>query len=759
MRKLRFPIWHGAVFAFMLIAASDTPRGAPTRLIDESSPYLRLHAYNPVDWYPWGEEAFERARQEDKPIFLSIGYTTCYWCHVMERQVFSDPEIADLMNRWFVSVKVDREERPEIDEIYMTTTQMLTGHGGWPNSVFLTPKLEPFFAGTYFPPEDHQGRPGFTTVLKGLHRAWLERRPEVESRAGRIATRVRAAMSGSETPGASIPEELAAEVVESVKKRYDSEFGGFGGAPKFPTPSNLYLLWRAGELGDVEAKSMVVGTLTAMGRGAVFDHLDGGFHRYTLDREWRIPHFEKMLYDNALLAELLSMAAADTNDGFLDRLARQSLDFLLDHLQLPNGAFKSAIDAETDAVEGAFYIWTREEIEALLSDKEFALLAPIFGLDKEPNFEKDYYTLYLTESYSSLADRLGLSEQELQARVDPILARLAVARAKRQFPIVDDKVLSDWNGMAISAFARAGDLLNDDKYTEAAVRAASFLLSVQDDHGVQLHVWREGQAKIPAFLDDYAFLIRGLLTLHEVTGQQRWLSEAERLTLEMERRLGAPGGGYFLAGSDPNLLVRSVTVFDGAIPSGNGTAILNLMRLAELTGKPVYRAQAEKALKAFSDDLRRAPTAATTIALAAQQSSLSSGTSFAVERIDHLARNLVAAALKQGPTLQQGVWQEFVVVLDIREGWHVNANPASIEFLIPTEIGGAVRQVRYPPGESMQVAFAEERLDVYTSRVEIPGEISADADSVQLTYQACDEQRCLPPVSRELSLDRSRSSN
>ncbi len=753
MKRYRYPIWLAAASALSLVAATEVPQGEPNRLIHESSPYLRLHANNPVDWFPWGEEAFEKARKEGKPIFLSIGYTTCYWCHVMEREVFSNPEIADLMNRWFVSVKVDREERPELDEIYMTTTQMLTGHGGWPNSVFLTPELEPFFAGTYFPPEDQQGRPGFATILEGLHRAWLEQRPQVESRARKIATRVRSAMSGAEVPGTMISEPAIAEVVRSVQDRFDPQFGGFGEGPKFPTPSSLFLLWDAAERGDTGARSMVVDTLSAMGRGAIFDHLDGGFHRYTLDREWRVPHFEKMLYDNALLGELLAVVASETGDPFLARLARTSLDFLLDTMQLPNGAFKSAIDAETDGVEGAFYVWTLEEIEAALAESEMNLFAPIFGLDRDPNFEGDRHTLFLTDSYSAHAQRLGLSETELLARLDPLLARLASIRKQRPFPIVDDKVLCDWNGMTIGAFARAGHLFGIDEYKEAAIRAASFLLTMKDDLGVQLHVWRDGQGKIPAFLDDYAFLIRGLLILHEVTETQRWLDEAVRLTTEMEERLAAPGGGYFQSGPDPALLVRPVSAFDGAIPSGSGIAILNLIRLGGLTGKPIYGARAERALKAFSADLQRAPSAAATIALAAQTWPVSGPAAGNPDAIDELAQSVVLATLVPGGSVQQKGWREFIVKLEIREGWHVNANPASLDFLIPTQITGPVRKIRYPPGEPLRFAFADEQLRVYSSEAVIRGELDEKTASLDLTYQACDERRCLPPVIRILTFE------
>ncbi|TNF83209.1 MAG: thioredoxin domain-containing protein [Acidobacteria bacterium] len=374
-------------------AAGDA---APNRLIQETSPYLRLHAHNPVDWYPWGEEAIAKARREQKPIFLSVGYSTCYWCHVMEREVFSDPAIAELMNRWFVNIKVDREERPEIDEIYMTATRLLTRSGGWPNSVFLTPDLDPFYAGTYFPPEDRGGRPGFPRILESLHEAWTTRRPEIEGVASRLGAAIRESLGAELQTTADVEAvasiEVAARTANQLKESYDSVNGGFGSAQKFPSPSSLFLLWELAGHGDAEARRMVLETLLKMGRGAIYDQLDGGFHRYTLDAAWRIPHFEKMLYDNAHLGELLAVTAAATGNPALERLARGTFDWVLEEMTLPNGAFKSAIDAETDAVEGAFYIWTEEELRRALGEEGFDLLAPIYGFDGEPNFEGDHYT-------------------------------------------------------------------------------------------------------------------------------------------------------------------------------------------------------------------------------------------------------------------------------------------------------------------------------------------------------------------------------
>ncbi|MEA2599199.1 MAG: uncharacterized protein QOF89_191 [Acidobacteriota bacterium] len=584
------------------------------RLIHESSPYLLLHAHNPVDWYPWGEEAIAKARQEDKPIFLSVGYSSCYWCHVMEREIFSRQPIAELMNRWFVNVKVDREERPDLDEIYMNASQMLTGSGGWPNSIFLTPDLEPFFAGSYFPPADREGRPGFPTVLRNLHEAWTNRRPEVNAAAARVAAALRQTLAARSAPSPEIPpRESARRAVVSLESRYDARNGGFDGPPKFPSPASLLLLWDA----DAEGRREVLATLRRMGQGAIYDQLGGGFHRYTLDAQWRVPHFEKMLYDNAHLAELLALAWQAEKDPEFARLARGTLDFVLAEMTLPEGGFKSAIDAEVQGQEGACYTWTRQDLQDVLGPEGFDLLAPTFGFQGEPNLEGGRYTLYLPKSLAERAAELGISREELIARLNPYLDKLRAARRRRQPPRVDDKALADWNGMTIAALARGGKILNEPRYLAAAGRAADFVLKrFRAKDGSLLHAWRLGEAKIPAFLDDYAFLIRGLLAFHEATGQPRWLAEAERLASEMESRLRDPKGGYYLTAPRPHLLFQPKTVADGAIPSGNGIAMLDLLTLAERTGKPEYRQRAEQAARAFAGDLAQYPENVQTIALA-----------------------------------------------------------------------------------------------------------------------------------------------
>ena len=461
--------------------AQERPPGT-NRLFHETSPYLQLHARNPVDWYPWGEEAIELARALDKPIFLSVGYSTCYWCHRMEEDVFEIPEIAAIMNAGFINIKVDREERPDLDEIYMTATQLITRRGGWPNSVFLTPDLEPFFAGTYFPPEDRGNVAGFPTVLTRIRELWTNDRARIEESAARVKEAMAAAIASGAEPAADVPGEAGiARAVESLRQSFDAEWGGFGAAPKFPSPANLFLLHARAVDGDDDARQMLVATLHKMAEGALYDHVGGGFHRYATDREWRVPHFEKMLYDNAFLAEIFIDTARLTGDEELARFARGTLEFVLERMTHDSGGFQSAIDSQTDLHEGAYYVWSRDELESILIESELALVGPIFGFDGEPNFEDHLYTVYLTQPLHAHAARLGISRDELLERIAPIIAKLRAERRNREYPLVDDKVLADWNGMMIAAMAKGGEFFDEPRYRDAAAKAARFILD--DVHG------------------------------------------------------------------------------------------------------------------------------------------------------------------------------------------------------------------------------------------------------------------------------------
>jgi uncharacterized protein len=626
LRCVRPSPWALLLILALALWACGGPRAQPAdraarhanRLARESSPYLLLHARDPVDWFPWGEEAFAKARREGKPIFLSVGYFSCYWCHVMDREVFSNPAIAALLNRWFVSVAVDREERPDVDEIYIAASEVLTGNPGWPNNLFLTPDLKPFFAGTYIPPADRPGSPGFPTLLRQVHDGWEGQRAALAASAERVAGALRAELAQSRAPAAQPPSPEAADRARALlESHYQARTGGFGGPPQFPSPGNLFFLWAEAERGDGRAREMVLGTLAKMGQGAIYDQLGGGFHRYTLDAEWRVPHFEKMLYDNAQLAEILTLAWQASRDPDLARLARGTLDFLLAEMAVQEGGFASALDAETNGEEGAYYVWTTDELRRVLGDSGFRFLAPLLGFDGPPNLPGGRRTLYLPRPLAEQAARLGLSRAALLDRMEPLLAKLRAARARRPRPRLDDKVLADWNGMAIAAFARAGRAFAEPRYLETARRTADFALArLAPPGGPLLHAYRGGAAKVPAFLDDYAYLLHGLLALAEVTAEPRWSREAERLADEMERRLRDSRGGYTLAAPDPRLLFETRTITDSAFPAGNAVALLDLVALAERTGKGIYRERAASALCAFAPDLDRYPAAVPTLALA-----------------------------------------------------------------------------------------------------------------------------------------------
>jgi hypothetical protein len=734
---------------------------AKNRLARESSPYLLLHAENPVDWYPWGEEAFETAVREDKPIFLSVGYSTCYWCHVMERESFSDPEIARQLNEGFVSIKLDREERPDLDEVYMAATQLITGSGGWPNSLFLTHGLAPFYAGTYFPPRDRYGRPGFSRLLAALREAWDERRDEVLDQAEAVAEAMRDHLSAPRAE--AVPDDVLVEEARSaLARRFDARWGGFGGAPKFPSPSNLFFLLERAQEGDGGAREMLVVTLDRMARGGIHDQLAGGFHRYSTDAFWLVPHFEKMLYDNAALA--MVYAAADSLDrdaGFAD-VARGTLEFVLRELTGDEGGFLSAIDAETGGQEGAYYSWTREELEAALPPEDHALLAAVYGFEGRPQFEGDRYVLHLPVPLPEAARARGLSPEQLRERLQPGRQRLLAARATRPRPLVDDKVLADWNGLMIAAMASAGARLGEGRFLDAGRRAAEFVLARMRDpgSGVLQHANRLGKARVDAFLDDYAFLASGLLALHDATGEGRWLEEAVRLAEEQERRLGDPErGGYFAAGPDPRLLVRAKPGHDGAAASGNGIAALNLIELARRTGVSSFRERAEAVLAAFGGAMARLPLAHVTLvrALARLPASVrppaAAVATEAASRLEDEAREAVEATGRLEPA--STAWRPFVLELAIKPGWHVGANPAGEPSLVATGVEavlGALRDVRYPEGEAVAQG---EKARVYRRRVRIEGEVQppgTGAPAVQLTYQACDETRCLPPVTRLVRL-------
>jgi uncharacterized protein YyaL (SSP411 family) len=593
-------------------------------LIHEKSPYLLQHAHNPVNWLPWGDEAFRKAREEDKPVFLSIGYSTCHWCHVMERESFEDESIAALLNRYYVPVKVDREERPDVDRIYMTFVQATTGSGGWPMSVFLTPDLKPFFGGTYFPPAAVQGHPGFREVLERVAEAWrLDRQRIIES-SGSVISQLQQQLALS--PGAMLPDAAALDAgFYAFRRMFDTKHGGFGGRPKFPRPAIFnFLLRYAHRTRNVEALEMVFATLNAMAHGGIHDHVGGGFHRYAVDARWFLPHFEKMLYDQAQLAISYLEAYQVSNDAFYTEVARGILDYVARDMTDAAGGFYSAEDADSapDAAhpdekrEGAYYVWTREEIGRLLPAPAAEWAYYYFGIDEHGNVREDPHgefgrqnVLYEAHSIEQTAEHFGRSVEEIRAGLSEVRRKLFDARRKRPRPQVDDKVLTAWNGLMISAFAKGAQALGEPHYLEAARRAADFLLARawDEDSGTLLRRYRAGEAGIPGFLDDYAFFAQGLLDLYEAAFDVRYLETAVKLTEAMRARFEDDAGGFFSTEKDGGAVLRIKDDYDGAEPSGNSVAIRNLLRLGAIAGGRGYRESAERALQAFAARLNDAP--------------------------------------------------------------------------------------------------------------------------------------------------------
>ncbi|MCC6673510.1 MAG: thioredoxin domain-containing protein [Planctomycetes bacterium] len=586
------------------------------RLAKETSPYLRQHRHNPVDWYPWGPEALERARQEGKPIFLSIGYAACHWCHVMERESFEDPAIAALLNAAFVNVKVDREERPDLDEIYMTAVQAITGHGGWPMSVFLTPDLKPIYAGTYFPPDERHGLPSFRRVIGHVERFWRERRAEVEKGSAEIAADVRRHLTPALAPGEPQLAHADAAALGSLK-RLDPVHGGFGSAPKFPHASELTALLRHhARTGDAESLHAVELTLERMARGGIYDQLGGGFHRYSTDREWLVPHFEKMLYDNAQLARLYTEAWVVTRNPLHQRVARETLEYLLREMQHADGGFFSSQDADSEGEEGRFFVWDRAEVEALCGT-DTDLVCRHYGITTGGNWEHRN-VLALVKTGDELARERGLDPAEVETRLARARAALLAARTKRPRPATDDKVLAAWNGLAIGAFAAAHQAFGEERWLRAAQRAAGFVLDGMVRDGRLLRSWRDGRARLNAYLEDYAMVAEGLLCLFQSDFDPRWLRAARDLLQVVEARFVDRTDGAFCFTADDHeaLLARSKSLSESSTPSGAAVAVQAFLQLAALTGEPRLEAVAARALRGAGQVLQTMPGAAPSLLVA-----------------------------------------------------------------------------------------------------------------------------------------------
>jgi uncharacterized protein YyaL (SSP411 family) len=607
----------------------------PNRLASEQSPYLRQHANNPVDWYPWGEEAFARARELDRPIFLSVGYSTCHWCHVMERESFENVSVAEVLNAHFMPIKVDREERPDVDRVYMTYVQATTGSGGWPMSVFLTPALEPFFGGTYFPPDNRYGRPGFLALLRYLAEAWQKDRARILEAGTNSIQQLRAFLD-AEGARAGAAEELIEKVYQPLRRSFDTVYGGFGGAPKFPRPAALeFLLAYYGRTKDEEAIEMVGKTLRAMAEGGMNDQLGGGFHRYSVDERWFVPHFEKMLYDQAQLAAVYLKTYQITGDAELAAQARRIFDYVLREMTDSGGGFYSAEDADSAETaaepekksEGAFYLWTQAEVERLIGQPAAGMFSMRYGLQADGNVREDPHGEFqgknivaVRQGMEAVARVYGVSEAEAEERIEEARGKLMQARGARPRPHRDDKILTSWNALMISAFALGARVLGEPKYGEAAKRAARFVLEKLYDasSGVLLRRYRGGDAAIPAFLDDYANFVAALLDLYEMDFDIQWVERARVLARRMvELFEDRERGGFFsTAAGDRNLLLRIKEDYDGAEPSGNSAAIAALERLALVTGEEEFQGAARRGLEAMMGRLAAQPTAMPLLAVA-----------------------------------------------------------------------------------------------------------------------------------------------
>ena len=588
------------------------------RLAFESSPYLLQHQDNPVDWHPWGEEAFRKAKVEDKPVFLSIGYSTCHWCHVMAAESFEDGEVAGLLNATFVCIKVDREERPDIDAVYMNVASMMTGSGGWPLNVILTPEKKPFFAATYIPRESRFGRVGILDLIPRIGILWRTQRNELLNSAEEVTAALR--RTPPEVPGRSLDEAAIRQAYQSLVGRFDARNGGFGGAPKFPSAATfLFLLRHARRTGDPGGFSMTEITLNAMRRGGIFDQIGYGFHRYSTDAAWLLPHFEKMLYDQAMIAIPCLEAHQACGDERYGRIAREVFEYLLRDLRSPEGGFYSAEDADSEGEEGKFYLWTADELNSVLKGDEADLAARVFDVRDGGNFREEATgkltgknVLHLKSTPREVAEELGIRESQLHERLEKARQKLFSARNERTRPLLDDKILADWNGLAIAALARGARVLGDEDLEEAASRAADFVLeNMMDGEGRLLHRYRQGSAGILGNLDDYTFMIWGLLELYEAGFETKYLQAAYDLAEDMVRRFHdeEEGGFYFTPCDGEELILRRKDAHDGALPSGNAVAVFDLLRLARMTADPRLEGIASKAFGAFAPRARALPAA------------------------------------------------------------------------------------------------------------------------------------------------------
>ena len=646
-KRLRFVFWSFFLVltasVFMVVAQKEAERKSKprhemktesgeykytNRLVSEKSPYLLQHAHNPVDWYPWGEEAFEKARKENKPIFLSIGYSTCHWCHVMEHESFEDPETAKIMNEHFVCIKVDREERPDVDRVYMTFVQATTGGGGWPMSVWMTPDLKPFFGGTYFPPEDRWGQMGFSKLLNRISEGWQEDRERMITASEQVTRQLQEHVARVSAASVALEVSILEKGFEQIKSSYEPRYGGFGDAPKFPRPVSMNLMLRYyARTGSQDALDMTLFTLRKMADGGIHDHLGGGFHRYSTDTRWHVPHFEKMLYDQAQLVWSYLEAFQITKDPSFADITHGILRYVLRDMTGQDGQFYSAEDADSplpdkpeEQAEGAFYVWEKKETEAALDKDTAGIFNYYYGVEKGGNVQSDPHgefpeknVLIVSRTLAETAKRFDVTEAVVNQRLAEARQKLFELRGKRPRPHLDDKTLTSWNGLMISAFARAYQVLGNAEYLDVAKKATGFIRKnlYRDSDGVLLRRHRAGSSEIDGYVDDYAFLIQALIDLYEASFDISYLTWAIDLQRKQNSLFGdAEHGGYFsTTGKDPTVLLRMKEDYDGAEPSPNSIAALNLLRLAQMTDDKDFRELANKVLLVFSNRLQQVPSA------------------------------------------------------------------------------------------------------------------------------------------------------
>ncbi len=803
--------------------ASGTGKSKPftNRLAKETSPYLLLHANNPVDWYPWGPEAFEKAKKEGKMIFLSVGYSSCYWCHVMERKVFMNEAIAKTLNQSFVCIKVDREERPDVDDIYMTALQVYyqaiktPSNGGWPMSMFLTPEGKPIAGGTYFPPEDTETSQGFPTILSMLMESWKTRQKQVLANAEMLGTETQRLMRPKVSLQAvEINQKFIDTVFVATASSFDTDFGGIDfnfnrpDGPKFPTPTKLnFIQQHVDRNPNPEVSKLLDLTLMQMACGGIRDHVGGGFHRYSVDRRWDVPHFEKMLYDQAQLADLYVEAFQKTQRTFYKQVVEELFEFVGREMTSPDGGFYSAIDAETSGVEGEFYVWDATEIDNVLSVAA-GTFKETYRVKDLSDFEHGNVLRLVTRRLpkADSSDVIIAGNTLAGAERDEFTLsrqKLLDVRNKRKKPLRDEKILTCWNGLMIGAYARAASTLNHPEYVKTAEKAADFVLAkLRDSKGRLLHSYTAGQAKLNAYLDDYAFLIDGLLELHEATDDAKWLKTAKQLQDDQLRLFldETNGGFFFTSHQHEELLARTKNCFDGVLPGGNSVSARNLIKLAKRTGTSAYLDEARATIEVFASNIEQTPRGFANLALAAMEL-------LEAEGGDNVAKNdesneiipasgsddkaavneplILLAEQKEekkderpkkeplvkgraylsADKLPAGGTCQFIVLLNVKEGWHINANPPSLEYLRPTSVTFKSKQevelsdVKYPKGHGFKFAGEDKEVLVYEGEIAIRGKLTipekagGQTDEMEITikYQACNDVGCDPPKEIKLT--------